>query len=533
MVEQDEVSRFMALFQGNGRSYGRWDPGAGRSNRMLTVKGQYLDEHVRSHLEGEIGLGLVPILDDDNCMFAVIDIDAHGPNQVNVDLVEIDKKIASANLPLVLCRSKSGGAHCYMFMKAPTPAARVRGMLTRWAAVLGVPQAEIFPKQITLAQKEGEIDRPLGNWINLPYYKIEETDRYAVDGSRQVTFQYFLELAESKRVDLDEFQNGSEEDYANGPPCLQEMVRNKVEEGARNMAGFQAAIFLKRAYPADWRMRFDDFNRQAMTSPLSQPELRKIAASVSKKDYQYKCREEPCRSLCNKDLCRTRQFGIQPGDMEANDIPVFDAVEQVIATPIRWVLRIKDKEVEVTTPQLFNYELIRQAVGEKLHIVLPRIKNAEWDIYLREIMSKVKVRHEMTVDDVVFQRLCEFLSRVRINKEAPEDERRQNLKRGAPTMIRINRATFKEGKVDLGESDWYYAFKMVDFVEFMRRKKALPMPDHQVPSALARLLGEEAKRDKMRVGSKEENARITNVWCVPEKSILEERVPNKGTIPEY
>ena len=479
-----------------------------------------------------MGLGLVPIHDDDTCLWAAIDVDVHGPNSQSVDLLKIEDKVRALKLPLVVCRSKSGGTHLYLFLTSPTPAEKVRLAMSRWASQIGFPSAEIFPKQVTLGKPKGADDseRPLGNWINLPYYDADATERYAVDGGKQVSFEYFLEVCESKRTELkstDLTTGGS--DFMIGPPCLQAMLENKVEEN-RNIATFQAGIFLKRAFPEDWNVRLREFNQAAMLKPLGKSELSTITGSVRRKDYQYKCREEPCRSFCNKDLCRTREFGISAGDEKANEIPLIEKVEKVIATPLRWALTVKGQVIEVTTEQLFNYEIVRQKVGEKLHLVLPRIKATEWDVYLQEIMAKVQVRHETTIEDMVFARLCEYLRKASRDKTRDEDERREDLRRGQPALIKIVDYTFVEGKATpKDEGKWYFVFKPGEFVEYLRRRKQLPVPDHQMWTLLGRVLGEDMKRDKVRTGS----AKVSNVWLVEEKWVDDETIPVKEYDAEY
>ncbi len=160
MIDHQDVDRFYALFRGNERSYGAYLPQA--KTKMMTIKGKpHGIEDVRAHLEGERGLGVVPIMDDARCWFAAIDIDVHGPNGQHVDLQQIDERIVRNQLPLVACRSKSGGAHCYVFLKEPADAGRVRFMLERFAGVLGYPTAEIFPKQSVLKPGEGDTELPL------------------------------------------------------------------------------------------------------------------------------------------------------------------------------------------------------------------------------------------------------------------------------------------------------------------------------------------------------------------------------------
>lgn len=527
-IEDTDVERFASLFTGNKRSYGQFVKGARKES--FTVHGEYTTEHIRSHLEGHVGLGLAPILDTNQCLWAAIDIDIHGPNAQNVDLEKIEQQIERDKLPLIVARTKSGGAHCYLFLKEMTESARVRLMLTRWAAILGFPTAEIFPKQTTLDERPTDTDKPLGSWLNLPYYAAEETNRWALDGGRQVTFDYFLSLAEGKRIDLHEWEHGADIDYANGPPCLEEIRKSRIEEGNRNTAVFQAAVYLKRAFKEDWKSRLIEFNATALVTPLPQNELRTVMGSVHKRDYQYKCREEPCRSFCNKDACRKREFGITDKDSAANDIPLVDKVEKVITTPIRWDLTIKGQVVSVSTNELFNYEMVRQRVGEKLHLVLPRLKNQEWDLFLQEIMSKVTLKEEMTVEGLIFERLKDFLSRAKTDKNTSEEERRDDLRRGMPAYICLSRVAFgKSQKLEKTGEAWHYAFKMMDFVEWLRRKKAMPVPDHQIHSHLSKLLGEDAKRTKMRVG----DAQIGNVWCMPEDMMEELKIPDKTFESEF
>lgn len=523
MISDEIIRKFMALYVGNKRSYGQHNPRLPSHAQNATVSESYNEEIVRSHLEGEMGLGLVAIMDDDNCWFAVIDIDIHGPNKQDIDVMAVEARVARQKLPLVVCRSKSGGAHCYAFFTGPTPAATVRVLMAAWAADLGFPSAEIFPKQHTLGSGH-PIDRPKGNWINLPYYDADRTERFAVDGGKQVSLEYFLELSEGKRVDPASVKRTHDADYERGPPCLQRMLESKVDEGGRNIAMFQAGVFLKRAYPEEWRPKFADFNQKALGSPLDTREIRTLAGSIYRKDYQYKCREEPCKSLCNRELCRTREFGITGSDDVANEIPIFEAVEKIIATPIRWGITLKGKTIEVSTHQLFNYEEIRKAIGESLHVVLPRMKNDEWDQYLREIMSKVTERREATIEDTLFERLCEYLKRVTKDKERSEADRRDDLKRGRPALIGIAGVGFSAGKAQLTDRTWYYAFKLVDFVEYLKRKRALPIPEHQVYSVLYRALGDEAKRSKVRIGDDDS---VNNIWCIPEEWVVTEAIPAK------
>ena len=49
--------------------------------------------------------------------WAAIDIDVN-----DIDHTGLEEKVVELELPLVVYRSKSGGAHCYLFLEEPCPA---------------------------------------------------------------------------------------------------------------------------------------------------------------------------------------------------------------------------------------------------------------------------------------------------------------------------------------------------------------------------------------------------------------------------
>jgi hypothetical protein len=413
-------------------------------------------------------------------------------------------------------------------------------LLSRWAQILGWSDVEIFPKQSNLDTPLGEKDKPMGNWLNLPYFDVKATNRFCISGGKEASFEYFLELAEGGRYRVEAEATAASDEYAQGPPCIQEMIRIRVDEGSRNNAVFQAAVFLKRARPETWKQSLAEFNALALTSPLGHKELRQIQGSVNRRDYNYKCREEPCLSLCNRELCRTREYGITDGDTKANELPPFDKVEKVIATPVRWVLWIKGQQIELSSQELFDFSRVRMAVYEKLNLLLPRMKNEEWDTHLKEVADRAKTRHETTLDDTIFSKMCDFVRRAHQDRQVPEDARREALLRKMPALISFSNTQFKpRGQVDeKGCMDeigrvWYYAFRAQDFIDYMRRHKALTVQEHQVHTILHRVLDNDdlgdCLRDRFRVGERT----LRNVWCIPEQVVSTESVPEKEFKAEF
>ena len=71
------------------------------------------DDLWQKHLDGKDSLGVIPINDDNKCKWGCIDIDSYA----GFDHKKLINKIKQFNLPLIVCRSKSGGAHVFLFTK--------------------------------------------------------------------------------------------------------------------------------------------------------------------------------------------------------------------------------------------------------------------------------------------------------------------------------------------------------------------------------------------------------------------------------
>jgi len=144
-----------------------------------TVQDSVTDDIFKKHLEGEVGLGIPMLMENGKCFFGVIDIDYHSEDS-EADFASLEYKIDVLELPLVLCRSKRGGAHLYLFCSNAQPAKAIINKLKSWAGQLGFSKSEIFPKQIKIGPGE------TGNWINLPYFNYIDTVRYGIKAGEKI-----------------------------------------------------------------------------------------------------------------------------------------------------------------------------------------------------------------------------------------------------------------------------------------------------------------------------------------------------------
>lgn len=184
--------QFMARFAGLERAHGRYlvqqirDSGK-RVGAVETVQEPVTEAVWQRHLAGEQRLGIVPIRDDNTCVFGCIDWDVYP-----VDHAALVQKIADAFLPLTVTRSKSGGAHLWLFASEPVPAALMRRRLSDYRKVLNLQDAkEIFPKQDQL--EEGGT----GNWVNMPGFPDPEGETHGFDitGTPLTSFELLEQAA--------------------------------------------------------------------------------------------------------------------------------------------------------------------------------------------------------------------------------------------------------------------------------------------------------------------------------------------------
>ncbi len=229
----------------------------------------------------------------------------------------------------------------------------MRAKLTEWSNALGFMSicdnkplpCEIFPKRDLL---QGGADDGNGSWLNLPYFAGIRTTRYALDPDDGAgrSLQQFLDLADARVVTEAELSawpilppaqgntapakalqknkkhtlrgDGTDDILPGGPPCLNCILREKVSEGSRNEVLFNLATYCRKA-SSDDTGQFDrerviaqasELEKEYFEKPLDSREKQATIKSALKKNFRYRCKNEPLASHCNPSLCQTRQHGI-------------------------------------------------------------------------------------------------------------------------------------------------------------------------------------------------------------------------------
>ena len=516
-VDEQTVRRFARLFRGNSRTRGVYYPDTGS---VETVREPAEHKHYEDHLNGVVGLGVVPINDEDYSWFGAIDIDAHGEEDEPVDLVSLEAKVREKDLPLVVFRSKSGGAHLYLFATEPVPSKLVRKALANWATDLGYPGCEVFPKQSRL-QVDKEGFRQDGNWVNLPLFHAAGTHRWALEGGKKIRLDYVLEVAESRKISAAELVERGEDSHSEAPPCMQRMLKHGVAHGHRNEALYNLTLYLKAAFPEDYRNRAFDLNARVFEEPLPHSEAEKTVKSASRRDYRYRCREEPLRGLCRSSVCVKRKYGItedERSELELGGSVDYQRLVKVDSDPPRWLLYVDGSALTLSSEELMDFRRVRVKALEETSRMLPVLKNDQWHARVHKLLEELEVveaPEEASAKGIIRAHLEEFVAKTDLTEDGKDREKREDLLHGMPVVQQD------------GDGQRYVYFRGPDLVEYLRKQRA-EEAKHSNLWMILRTLG--VTHTKMRCRGRQSPIAV---WCLPLDEDHNVELPEKDVNPEF
>ena len=415
--------KFAEIFNGLKRAYGctyiNTQPTNGEKlkGKSFIKREPVTLEHYQNHLKGiEPTLGIVPIRDDNTCIWGCIDVDSYA----GFDHIKLLNKIKLFKLPLVVCRSKSGGAHIFLFSRKFIEAKIMRDKLLEIRAVLGFANAEVFPKQIELKSEEDT-----GNFLNLPYFQGDKTTRYAfTQEGKAATLEEFYVLAnESSSSDVSRIKvERPQSEFSDGPPCIETLAAEKISEGGRNAALFHFAVFAKKKWK-NWKEKVSWFHENYMTGELDQAEIDIVKKQHEKKDWGYKCKDEPMCSHCDKALCRTRKHGIG----NAPSFPELSDLQEIQLEHPYYYLNVDGKRLRLDSAKhLRQQSLFEEACIAGVGMLPPTLKTKDWKGLINVLLAGreiIEAPEGMKTEDQLLEHLEDYCSDRRQTKRKEDIER--------------------------------------------------------------------------------------------------------------
>jgi len=411
---REYVETFADLFNGNPNKYGKHVPdskqredGKREGKASFLVKKPLTDDIYLKHLHGEISIGVSPMQPDNKVWFGAIDIDVYP-----LDPKKYIAIIQRSRLPVCLFRSKSGGLHGYIFFSRSEPADKVIKTLQEIRQLFGLkPKTEVFPKQSRL------VGDSIGNWINLPYYKVKEPTRYMYDmEGNAMSLERALLACKNSRITLRDL-NGilANCHIADGPPCLQAIfLAGGAEKGERNVFLFNMACFLKSKYKDDFSDKLHALNKKC-DEPIDYKRLdTTVIASHNRKEYTYACNDPVLKQLCDRDLCKSRKHGIESEDL--SDV-TFEGLKQVKCDNPYYIWTVNGVELTFYSERdLINQNRFRELCLRELLILPRRMADRAWANQLKRALENVEVEianegGDLTTESLWISKVGEFFSR--------------------------------------------------------------------------------------------------------------------------
>ena len=387
--------KFKEIFQGNNSAYGIMKLTGETTEKGKAVSKAFIKREIitdtlwKEHIEGkEPALGVIPINENNECRWGCIDIDVY-----NVDHLSLMRDIKGLNFPLVTFRSKSGGAHLFLFTKDFIPASLMQSKLKAMAKALGYEGSEVFPKQTQIFMDRGDT----GNFLNLPYHGGIRGLRYAIKaGGEAASLESFYSIYDEWVQTREQVENlkvqtsvPSNETFEQGPPCLNKLAKEGFGEGSRNNALFNVGVYRKKSNPDNWEDMLVSDNQKVMDPPLSNSEVQSLIKSLNRKGYdKYRCKEQPICSVCDPARCRTKKFGV---GFEEEQMPELGTLTKICSNPSQYFLDVDGKRVELTKEQLHNPNLFSIEVMDRASVVVPIPKPKDWrELYLKPLMAGIQ-----------------------------------------------------------------------------------------------------------------------------------------------
>jgi hypothetical protein len=229
--------------------------------------------------------------------------------------------IQKYSLPLIPIKSKSNGLHLYVFTKELLKAKEIRDFLEQVLFLFKLPiTTEIFPKQTKLGTNP-DGDKVNGNFINLPYFN--KSERVALDPSGQeMSLDLFLNCVELNKQTSQQLRNisgdiikteltGGAEEFRNGPPCLEILSKEKMNDG-RDRFLYNYMVFAKKKYPDEWQKKVKLAARTYFEydDQWQDDHVAKKIKHWEKQEKGYSCHDPLLAPVCVKSECVKRAFGI-------------------------------------------------------------------------------------------------------------------------------------------------------------------------------------------------------------------------------
>ena len=290
-----------------------------------------------------------------------------------------------------------------------------------------------------------------------------------------------------------------------GPPCLQILCKQRISEGGRNNGLFNIGVYLRKAYPDSYESEILRYNMEYLSPPLPLPEVNIVAKQLDRKDYAYKCSDAPINAHCNKELCRTRKFGIGAAVAGAT----IANLRKYNSTPPVWFMDVNGEPLELDTEALMSQPLFQKYCMEQLNFMPRSVAKQQWEGRISTLMTEMRDNEsaiiEVSQDASISGQFYDYLEEFCSHLQQAQDKEEILLRR--PWTDEEEEVTY---------------FRLKDFENYLKKNKFFEYKSHRIAQRLRDING-----DSIVLKIK---GRAVRVWKIPafESAEVDLKTPSFG-----
>ena len=216
------------------------------------------------------------------------------------------------------------------------------------------------------------------------------------------------------------------------------------------------------------------FHHDYFEEALRPREIEKIIKQADKKDWGYKCKDQPMCSFCNKSKCRLRKFGIGESSVitDVGNVTQYGTNDDAIYH----ITINQESTIVCTVEELYDQHKFRKKCLVKTKSMPPMMSRTDYDAFVTSLVSKaieVKTDQEMTPEGQFKIILSKYIS-------------------NQANAVDLDDILTGQCFVDDGENKVF--FRIDQLQEYMRNRKYSALRTNQVAVFIRQLGGDCTKR---------------------------------------
>ena len=318
-----------------------------------------------------------------------------------------------------------------------------------------------------------------GSAMNMPYFKGELTTRSVYDFKGELMSpEEFVSKAEKWRIKPNDFEqyrvSEPELILKDGPPCLNELCQQGFSEGSRNNALFNLGVYARLFDPDNWESLVQRYNVDHLQPPLGHNEVGAVIKQLQRKEYHYKCDDQPIKPFCNKDVCLTRKHGVGPAGVQNQ----MSSLTKIDGDPPIWILDVDGQRIEISTDGLISQTRFQKDCVSQINKLPVTINQRAWQTKIQLLLDNltiVEVPPDATIKGEFVDLLHSFCS------ERAKGADREDILQGVAVWV--------DGRVYFQIKDVKKHLSVNDFNHYSSNKITLRLQDIEAEKMFWRVKG--------------------------------------------